>query len=132
MIEVNDLTRSKIGEGLFKKIANEVLDREKKKKNLSIVLVGQAKIKELNRKYRKKNRVTDVLAFPYGDFGEIVLCLPKIRDNARKYKSSSEREMTRVLIHGILHLLSYGHEEGGKEAERMRKKEEYYLSKIKL
>jgi probable rRNA maturation factor len=92
-------------------------------------LVGQGRISELNRRYRGKNRVTDILAFPNKEIGlgEIVICLREVKKNAKKYGLTFEKELSKVLIHGILHLLGYNHEESEKEAERMRKKEEYYL-----
>ncbi|MFH1181214.1 MAG: rRNA maturation RNase YbeY [bacterium] len=117
MIEVNNLTTAAADEGFLKKVAKIVLKGENKIGfGLSIALVGQERIKELNKKYRKKNQATDVLAFPYG---EVVLCPEKTRD------------LSRILIHGILHLLGYDHEKTKKEAKRMAEKENYYLSLIK-
>jgi len=134
------------------KIARIVLN--KKKFDLSIVLVGQARIKELNMEYRKINRPTDVLSFLYRDCygqarwkmkvnskggklhrprefsGEIVLCPLIIRQNAKKYKVAFQNELSRILIHGILHLLGFNHERSKERARKMRAKEEYYLSKI--
>lgn len=131
MIEINNLTTNQIKEDFLKKIAEKALSGEKIKMDLSVALVGQGRIRGLNKKYRKKNRVTDVLSFLYGDSGEIVICLPEVRKNARKYGSSFEKELAKILIHGILHLLGYDHEKTEKEAEKMRKKEEYYLSQLK-
>ena len=123
MIEVNNLTSLEVDEKFLKRVVGLVLNREKKEKKLSLVLVGQKRIKELNRKYRKKNRATDVLSFSYGDSGEVVLCLGIIRKNAKEYGLPFKKELARILIHGLLHLLGYGH-------QKIRKKEEYYLSKF--
>ncbi len=149
MIEVNNLTTNQIDKEFLKKVAKKVLTSENKERlELSIVLVGRARIRELNKKYRRKNRVTDVLSFDYrtskgseggeenkvlfdhGDSGEIVVCLQEIKKNAKKFKSVFKKELARVLIHGILHLLGQDHEKNEREAEKMRKKEEYYLSRI--
>ncbi len=147
MIEVNNLTTNPIDEEFLKKIAQKVLEGEHRSgAELSIALVGQGRQRELNKRYRKKNRVTDVLAFPESKIllekfkvgfarkikglGEIAICLGEVKKNARKYNSTFERELSRVLIHGILHLLGYDHEKSEREAEKMKKKEEYYLSKI--
>lgn len=127
MTEVNNLTKKKVEEAYLKRVAKTVLGR--KKMGLSIVLVGQARIKELNKEYRRENKATDVLSFFYGDSGEIVLCPAIINDNARRYKVNFEKELTRILIHGILHLLGYDHKRRG-EKKLMAKKEEYYFSKI--
>lgn len=138
MLEVNNLTSGGgVDEKFLKRVASMVLVQEKNSKKLSLALVGQKKIKELNRKYRKKNRITDVLSFDYqakgkegdkvffahGDSGEIVLCLSVIRKNAKEYGLPFKRELARILIHGLLHLSKYGHKE-------IIKKEEYYLSKL--
>jgi len=101
-----------------------------KKDNLSIVLVGQGRMRELNKKYRKKNKVTDVLTFGDG-LNEIVICLREVKKNAKGFKSSFEKELARVLIHGILHLLGYNHERSEMRAKKMEEKQNYYLSRIK-
>ena len=151
MIEINNLTTSSVDEEFFKTVAKKVLKGENKEEaGLSIVLVGAGRIRALNRKYRKKNRVTDVLAFgeiPNSKWtfrgvydsqtpdsierlGEIVICLREVKKNAERYKSTFEKELAYVLIHGILHLLEYDHEKTKKEAEKMSEKEEHYLSQI--
>lgn len=149
MIEINNLTASSLDEEFLLKVARNVLKEEKKKEsNLSIALVGQGKIRELNKKYRGKNRTTDILAFPESrassekfrvgpvqkiqDLGEIVICLREVKKNAKRFGSVFEKELVRVLIHGILHLLGYKHEGADKKTKIMAKKEEYYLSQIKL
>ena len=130
MIEVNNLTTVKIDEDFFKKIAKKVLEREKKEsKNLSIALIGQGRIRELNKRYRGKNRATDVLAFPNNEFGlgEIAICLREVKKNAKRFGSVFEKELARVLIHGILHLLGYDHEISPKREKEMETKQNYYL-----
>ena len=99
----------------------------KEEAGLSIALVGQGRIRELNKKYRGKNRATDVLAFPGDGLGEIVICLREVKKNAKRYRSNSEKELARVLIHGVLHLLGYDHEKSEQAAEKMREKEGYYF-----
>jgi len=123
MIEINNLSSCRIDEKFLKRVASLVLARGKKEKKISLALVGQKKIKELNRKYRKKNRATDVLSFDYSDSGEVVLCPDIIRKNAKEYGLLFKKELARILIHGLLHLLGEGH-------QKIRKKEEYYLSKL--
>ena len=131
MIEINNLTTVSVDEEFLKKIAKKVLKREKKEnKDLSIALVGQKRMRELNKKYRGKNQVTDVLAFPSDGLGEIVICSKEVKQNAKRFDSTFGKELARVLIHGILHLLDYDHEKSTKEAEKMRKREDYYFSQI--
>ena len=131
MVEVNNLTAFKIGENFLKKIIGRVLKGEKRKKSeLSVVLVSPQKIKTLNKKYRRKNKVTDVLSFLYDNSGEIVICPAEVKKNAKKFKTNFKKELARVLIHGTLHLLGYNHEAKKAEAEKMAKKENYYLDNI--
>lgn len=129
-IEINNLTtvQRMINEEFLKKVAKKVLEGEGKKElELSIVLVGSGRIKELNKKYRKKNKVADVLSFLYNGSGEIVICLREVKKNAERYKSTFEKELSRVLIHGILHLLGEEHEISEEKAKVMEKKQENYL-----
>ena len=63
MIEINNLTAASADYEFLRKIAKIVLNKEKKKLDLSVALVGPSRIKELNKKYRKKNKTTDVLSF---------------------------------------------------------------------
>lgn len=132
MIEINNLTGVKINEILVKKAAQIVLEDENKKNiNLSIAFIGPSRIRNLNKKYRGKNRATDVLAFSENSRGgEVVICLQEVKKNAKRYALSFEKELTNCLIHGILHLLGYNHEKGGEEAKVMNKKQEDYLSQI--
>jgi len=124
MIEINNLTTNPVDEEFLKGLVKKVLEGENKEEaGLSIALVGQGRIRELNKKYRGKNRATDVLAFPGDGLGEIVICLREVKKNAKRYRSNSEKELARVLIHGILHLLGYDHEKSEQAAEKMREKE---------
>jgi probable rRNA maturation factor len=128
MVEINNLTTIRTEQGFLKKVAEKVLKGENRSRiNLSVALVGQGRIKELNRKYRRKNRVTDVLSFSYDDSGEIAICLPQVKKNAKRFNSTFEKELARVLIHGTLHLLGYDHEAAKPEAKKMEQKQEKYL-----
>jgi rRNA maturation RNase YbeY len=156
MIEINNLTINPIDENFLKKVAKIVLKGEGKgESDLSIALIGPGKMRKLNKRYLGKNRVTDILAFgenskwgpaegwkgggrvgvqiPNSKFrgiGEIVICLREVKKNAKRFGQSFEKELARVLIHGILHLLGYNHEKDEKEAKKMEEKEKYYLSRI--
>jgi len=147
MIEINNLTSIEVDKAFLEKIVSEVLKGEniKNKVLLSIVLVGPARMRKLNKEYRNKNRITDVLAFPEIDvffekfkkifkkeksLGEIVICLREVKNNSKKFSLSFEKELANVLIHGLLHLIGYDHEKEKKEAEKMKQKQDFYLLKI--
>lgn len=101
MVEVNNLTAVKIDKAFLKRLTRNVLKKENKEEfNLSIALVGEKRIKELNKQYRGKNKATNVLSFKYDDnSGEVVICPQKTKD------------ISRVLTHGILHILGYNHQQ---------------------
>jgi len=142
MIEINNLTSVSINNSFFKKVARIVLNKEKRKNlELSVAFVNKNKIKELNKKYRGKDRPTDVLSFNQLEFvgkkskakkmlGEIIICPQEVKKNVIKFKMSFEEEMINCLVHGILHLIGYDHENFLKEAKLMEKKQKYYFSKI--
>jgi len=124
MIEINNLI-SRADYGFLKKVAKIVLN--KKKFDLSIALVNPGKIKELNRRYRKQNKVTDVLSFIYDDSGEIAICLKQVKENAKKFGLPFKTELAKVLIHSVLHLTGYDHK-SQKQAKIMEKRENHYLN----
>lgn len=142
MIEINNLTSVLLDKSFFKKVAREVFKKEKKEKlELSIALVNQRKIKEFNKKYRGENRPTDVLTFSEVEFpkskqeiknslGEIIICPQEVKKNSKRFKTTFKKEIINCLIHGILHLLGYDHEDCQREAKMMEKKQKYYFSRI--
>jgi len=142
IFETRNLTEIPIDQKFLKRIVRIILEGEKKKRSeISLVLADLEKIKALNKKYLKRNRPTDVLAFPEPEsfpqkskenfnLGEIIICPQQVKKNAKKYNLSFKKELARVLTHGILHLLGYNHEASPKKAKEMEKKENYYLSKI--
>ena len=100
--EINNLTKSRVDRKFLEKVGKKTLKFVKIKiSEISIVIVGKTKIKELNKKYRKRDEVTDVLAF---DYGEIFICLPQAKRQAKQAKHSIKKELSILLIHGILHL----------------------------
>jgi len=93
---------------------------------ISIVLLGDAEIRAINKKYRKTNRVTDVLAF---DYGEIIICLPQAKKQAKELGHSLKEELATLLIHGILHLAGYNNETK-KDFNRMLKRQNKIFKEV--
>ncbi|MGI5864552.1 MAG: rRNA maturation RNase YbeY [Myxococcales bacterium] len=99
---------------------------------LSVVVTTDAEIRKLNRKWRKKNRPTDVLSFPAGDIpmlpgqkrwlGDVVISLDTARACADGEHRPVAAELSRYLAHGLLHLLGHDHHAPG-EAARMARAE---------
>ena len=80
----------------------------RRKVDLAIAFVNDAAMRDLNRKFRRKNKTTDVLTFR--DLGDIVISLDQARRQARDEKHSLATEVRYLVLHGILHALGYDHE----------------------
>lgn len=108
--------------------------------DLDLHIVGDAAIRTLNRKFRKKNKSTDVLSFPLYEknqarkgnvfLGDIVISLPCTKRQAKARGVSLEEELIFLIIHGTLHLLGYDHEKTEKEARIMQKMEKKILDLV--
>jgi probable rRNA maturation factor len=121
MLEINNLTKTRIDKKSFTQVAKKVLKGENKVlKIFSLAFVEKDEIQKLNKKFRKKNKPTDVLSFE--GINEIVICPEVVKEKKENIKE--------VFIHGILHLLGYDHEVSKKDAEIMEKKQEKYLREI--
>lgn len=104
---------------------------------LSVLLVGDEEIRDINRTWRRKNKATDVLSFPAGDFpkgapgprplGDVVISLDTALRVAKEEGRSVDDEVARYLAHGILHLMGLDHERSVKEAKRMAALEQWLL-----
>lgn len=131
-----NLTSDKIFEKkFFKKVLKVGADTLQltNKLDASVTLVGEGKIQELNKKYRNKNKVTDVLSFPMdskSDLGDIFICLPFAKKQAKSENISIERKLAQLTVHGFLHLLGYDHEKGEKDTQEMFNLENKILSKF--
>lgn len=95
--------------------------------DVCIVIVDDAEMRALNNQYRAKDTPTDVLAFPIADgtrpgepFGDVVVSLQTARRQAREYGAALQSEVNRLLVHGMLHLCGYDHQERA-QASRMHR-----------
>lgn len=113
------------------------------KAELSVSLVGDARIRRLNRDFREKDRPTDVLAFPIREammppgvqcptwlLGDVVVSVPTAVRQARQAARSVQDELAALFVHGVLHLCGYDHERSAHEAARMFKRERAILRKL--
>jgi probable rRNA maturation factor len=97
--------------------------------SLSLTVVDDAAIRELNRDHRGKDKPTDVLSFPMFEGGEapqagvermlgdVVISVETARRQAAEYDATLQRELYRLLIHGLLHVMGHDHEEARERAE---------------
>jgi len=117
-----------ISEKKIQAIVSSVLRITREKpKSVSIHLIGDTKMKQLNNQFRKKNSTTDVLSFAIqegehffdsDELGEIFISIPRIKRQAKQNRIPFPEEFQRMLIHGMLHLLGYDHTKP-KEAKKM-------------
>lgn len=107
---------------------------------ISILFVNDSHMKQLNSSYRKKNKTTDVLSFsqiegegtPQAALGDIVISLSQAKKQARKFGNNFNGEIVRLIIHGILHLLGYDHENVSEvEIARMRTVEDLLFEMLR-
>ena len=110
---------------------------------ISLTLASPSEIKELNKKFRKKNAATDVLSFPQyareesvpeeGPYflGDIVICEEIAKIQAENYGHTYLREVLYLFVHGLAHLLGYDHMEHDEKAE-MRSFEEMILGELRV
>lgn len=97
-------------------------------------------MRALNRRYRGKDRTTDVLSFSMREgkgpgpasplLGDIVISVPEAERQARADGETLRKAVDRLLVHGFLHLLGYDHEQGGAEARRMEARERVLREKL--
>ena len=116
----------------FARIANAVVGAKYKNAEVSIVLVDDNEIKQINREYRNINKPTNVLSFELGDdvlLGDIYISLDTVVREAKQEKISVEHHVAHMVVHGVLHLLGYDHI-NDKEAIVMETKETKILSKM--
>ncbi|MGA2297505.1 MAG: rRNA maturation RNase YbeY [FCB group bacterium] len=107
------------------------LHREKvKKAEINIIFVNDKQILELNREYLKHDYFTDVIAFDFGEKfiqGEIYISIERAKEQAGEFAVSLTNELSRLSIHGMLHLLGYD-DSTEKKRELMHKLETGYIS----
>ncbi len=113
----------------LKKAINKSLEYLKIKNSIfSIILIDDDEIKQINKIYRKIDKVTDVISFAFEDeaninnknvrvLGDIYISIPQMERQAKDYGHSIKRELSFLAIHGLLHLLGYNHE--NKEDEKI-------------
>jgi len=112
----------------LKLVAEALLRKEKKNKAVNVILCSDAKQRELNRDFRKLDHVTDVLSFVWDEpalLGEIYIAEGQVKKQAPLYGNTYYGELRRVLVHGLLHLCGYDHN-NKTERKIMREKESLY------
>lgn len=135
---------------LIKKCAEMVLEFEECDfdAEISVTIVDEEEIKNLNKEYRGKDSITDVLSFPMMEFedemifdecdfngdnvvlGDIVICAKRAKQQAEEFGHSVQREFAFLTVHSMLHLLGYDHEHSEDMEQEMFKRQEEILDKM--
>ena len=106
-----------------------------KRKRISVILVNLNQMKEVNKKYRNIDNSTDVISFEENDeenrsyLGDIFICIDRVYEQAKQYNHSVEREFAFLLVHGILHLTGFDHQDDEAE-KKMFAEQEKILNKL--
>lgn len=117
-IDFNSSIKNEYSANDLQKIAELVAKKEKKVSGIvEINIIGDKEMTELNFEYRGKKYPTDVLSFAWTEdkkiksklLGQIYICLPQIKRQAKEYKIKEYEELARMLIHGLLHLVGHDH-----------------------
>jgi len=120
-------------------VIDYTLEHEKVKNAIfSIIFVTSEEIQKINKEYRNIDRITDVISFAFEDskdleyndlrvLGDIYVCIPRMKEQAIEYGHSEKRELSFLVVHGLLHLLGYDHMTKEDE-EKMFKLQELILN----
>ena len=101
----------------------------------NIIFVDNKRIRELNKEYRNKDDYTDVISFALEDYdkslfegmrilGDIYISIDKAKEQSIEYNHSLKREISFLVVHGLLHLLGYDHIDKESEIEMFKKQED--------
>jgi probable rRNA maturation factor len=96
---------------------------------VNLVFCSNAHIRDLNKRFRKLDKVTDVLSFIYSEpdvFGEIYIATLKAKSQAPRWKNTFYNELRRLVVHGSLHLAGFDHM-NARDRKVMRAREDAFL-----
>ena len=118
-LNIFNKTRGKIDRVFCKKVVATIVKIVGKGLEASLVFVSEKEIQKLNKKYRQKNKATNVLSFSDTKeknfdqntkyLGEIFICLSVAQKEAKQYGWSLKHNLARLIVHGALHLLGFDH-----------------------
>lgn len=155
-IILRDFTSSNFKEDFFdrilKLVEKKVPSKISEDFSIGVILIGQNRIRNLNKMYRGKNQVTSVLSFPFEEIkkptkkpldfieaedskeekvlGEVLLCPSRIKKVSNRMKKNFKKEIVFNFIHGVLHLLGYDHTDT-ESTKKMRKLEKELMKEVK-
>lgn len=147
-----NIEKNQQAEDTIKKVAQKCFEEEGLTNSnliMTITLTTSEEIRKINFKYRNIDKETDVLSFPMfqkeelkakienKDFafedvlGDIIISIEKVKEQAKEYEHSFERELSYMIVHGFYHLMGYDHIEE-EDKKLMRPKEEKILDDLEI
>ena len=115
-------------------ISSVLMEEGKTLAEILVIFTSDEILSDLKKEFFNKEHLTDVISFRMNDYneekveGEIYISIPQVERNARKFDQSFSRELSRIIIHGSLHLLNY--EDCTIDSKiKMTEKEDYFLKK---
>ncbi|OFY47713.1 MAG: rRNA maturation RNase YbeY [Bacteroidetes bacterium GWF2_41_31] len=130
LFHLNDFRKYEVYLKLW--ITQVILFENKKRGDITYIICDDDQLLEINLKFLNHDTYTDIISFPTSNntniiSGEIFISLPRVIENAKLNQSKPFDEYSRVVIHGILHLIGYN-DHTPEEKEEIRAKEDYYLT----
>lgn len=115
----------------IKWVINSIKNEAKTVGEISYIFCSDEYLHKMNLEYLNHDTYTDIITFDYTEknivSGDIFISIDRVKENAIKFKSHFENELSRVIIHGALHLMGYK-DKSAQEKEQMRSKEDFYLT----
>ena len=105
-----------------KELIAQGIEKNKLNQKILIVFTSSQEMRQLNRDHLKRDYATDILSFSpveEDSLGELILSVEKIKSQAKEHGISFKEEMMYLILHGLLHLLGYQHEKGGRKTKEM-------------
>ncbi|HEB62193.1 MAG TPA: rRNA maturation RNase YbeY [Bacteroidetes bacterium] len=118
-------------EKLIHWIESTIIKENKSLNTISYIFCSDEYLHKINLQYLQHDTLTDIITFPYNDGdnieGDIFISIDRIKENSQIFKTSFDKELHRVMIHGVLHLIGYG-DKSPEEKSLMTQNENKYLS----
>ena len=115
------------------KLVDFILREKKEAKEINFIFCKDDYLQKINEKYLQHTDLTDVITFDHSQgkklIGDIYISKDRVEENASKFKATFKSEITRVMIHGILHLIGYN-DKSKIEKKQMREMENKFLKKV--
>jgi len=123
-------------EQLIDWIQTVIQEEQKQLQSIRFIFCQDDFLHQINVAYLNHDTLTDVITFPYSNVedaidGEIYISIDRIKENAATYQVSLQKELYRIMVHGVLHLCGYDDKES-ESKKKMSEKENFYLEKLTL